>query len=86
MQCNMYTPTDKTIVSHMAVLHKMLNDSGAKYGNTQSLQLYNQLNTSMIKHWAPFSPCGIQSSSELNTKEQRLFSSLQHINNYIPRT
>lgn len=50
-----------------------LNDSEAKCCNTDDLELYNQFNRSMIKRWAPFSPYGIQYSSELNTKEQRLF-------------
>lgn len=63
-----------------------LNDSKAKCCNTDDLELYNQFNRSMIKRWAPFFPYGIQNSSELNTKEQSLFFSPQHINYYNPRT
>lgn len=42
--------------------------------HTHNFELYNQANTSMIKHWASFSPYGIQNSSELNTKKRGFFS------------
>lgn len=50
-----------------------LNDSEEKSYNTHNLEPHNQFNTSMIKPWALFSPYGIHNSSELNTKEWRVF-------------
>lgn len=39
-----------------------LNDSEAKCCNTHDLDLYNQFNTSMIKHWAPFLPMAFRTA------------------------